>query len=399
MTRLCADKLIVFVSGLGMLLSTLDTGIINVALPSLEKIFFVDTSVITWAITGYSLALGTCILPFGIMGDLYGKVRISRYGFITFGIGSLLCGIAENIQFFILGRVVQGIGAAMLQATSIALITTFLDEKKRYSALGTLGMMIGLGPILGPSLGGIALTYDMWRILFLVNVPLVLIALIAFISISSSVKERESNLSITQYYKQGKSIISWKINLHFAQTAVFGFASAILFLLPPFIFSKIFNLPMGIIGVLVLSAPVGLVVFAKLSSKWGYRWKSTELALLGILTMSSSMFFLIMGSHYLGFILVGLFVYGAGGGIFQPANMASIMAESPKTVQGVTGAIQRMVQNISISIGAGVGGYILSIYSDDIYLAATCGWGVSLLVLILGFVSRYIVKYQKGYPC
>ena len=399
MTRLCADKLIVFVSGLGMLLSTLDTGIINVALPSLEKIFFVNTSVITWAITGYSLALGTCILPFGIMGDLYGKVRISRYGFITFGIGSLLCGIAENIQFFILGRVVQGIGAAMLQATSIALITTFLDEKKRYSALGTLGMMIGLGPILGPSLGGIALTYDMWRILFLVNVPLVLIALIAFISISSSVKERESNLSITQYYKQGKSIISWKINLLFAQTAVFGFASAILFLLPPFIFSKIFNLPMGIIGVLVLSAPVGLVVFAKLSSKWGYRWKSTELALLGILTMSSSMFFLITGSHYLGFILVGLFVYGAGGGIFQPANMASIMAESPKTVQGVTGAIQRMVQNISISIGAGVGGYILSIYSDDIYLAATCGWGVSLLVLILGFVSGYIVKYQKGYPC
>lgn len=393
MTRPCADKLIVFVSGLGMLLSTLDTGIINVALPSLEKIFFVDISVITWAITGYSLALGTCILPFGIMGDLYGKVRISRYGFITFGIGSLLCGIAENIQFFILGRVVQGIGAAMLQATSIALITTFLDEKKRYSALGTLGMMIGLGPILGPSLGGIALTYDMWRILFLVNVPLVLIALIAFISISSSVKERGSNLSITQYYKQGKSIISWKINLHFTQTAAFGFASAILFLLPPFIFSKIFNLPMGIIGVLVLSAPVGLVVFAKLSSKWGYRWKSTELALLGILTMSSSMFFLITGNHYLGFILVGLFVYGAGGGIFQPANMASIMAESPKTVQGVTGAIQRMVQNISISIGAGVGGYILSVYSGDIYLAATYGWGVSLLVLILGFVSGYIVKY------
>ncbi len=160
MSRRMTDTLITTIAGLGMLLSTLDTGIINVALSFLKVHFQTTTSITAFAVTGYSLALAIFILPLGVFSDKLGKLKISYLGFVLFGLSSLFCGFSNSISWLIVGRIIQGIGAAALQATSAALITTLVSEETKNSSISILGVMIGLGPVLGPSLGGILLSLN-----------------------------------------------------------------------------------------------------------------------------------------------------------------------------------------------------------------------------------------------
>ncbi len=154
MTDRNKNRLIIIIAGMGMLLSTLDMGIINVALPFLQNKFHTSTSWIALSVIGYTMSLAIFILPFGYLSDRYGKLKVSFIGLLIFGVGSILCGISSDILSLILFRICQGIGAAALQATSAALITTLMDRKYITNALGILGIMIGLGPVLGPSIGG-----------------------------------------------------------------------------------------------------------------------------------------------------------------------------------------------------------------------------------------------------
>jgi len=153
MTTETKNIFIIIIAGMGMLLSTLDTGIINVALPFFQKEFNVSASLTALSVVGYTVSLAIFILPFGYLSDKFGKLKMSLFGLFLFGLGSLLCGTANSISGLILFRIIQGIGASALQATSAALITTLIDRKFIPDALGILGIMIGLGPVLGPSIG------------------------------------------------------------------------------------------------------------------------------------------------------------------------------------------------------------------------------------------------------
>lgn len=97
---------------------------------------------------------------------------------IIFMGASLLCGISTQISEIIVFRIVQGIGAAALQATSASLVTTLIRPQNQNKAIGTIGIMIGLGPVLGPSLGGLLLSLGSWRLIFLINIPFTLIGII-----------------------------------------------------------------------------------------------------------------------------------------------------------------------------------------------------------------------------
>ena len=123
------SNLIITISGMGMLLSTLDTGLINVALPFLQKEFQTSTSLTALSVIGYTMSLAVFILPFGYLSDRYGKLKMSLFGLVLFGLGSILCGLANSIVSLIIFRIIQGVGAAALQATSAALITTLVDKK------------------------------------------------------------------------------------------------------------------------------------------------------------------------------------------------------------------------------------------------------------------------------
>jgi MFS family permease len=166
------DTKIVLLSCIGMFITVLNFGIMNVALPPLQTLFHTTTSIISWTISIYVLLLSCTILLFGKLSDRYGKIRIYGYGFVVFFIGSLFCALAPNVGLLIAARGLQGIGAAMIQANAVALITSMLPEHKRVKALSLLGMAMGLGPILGPALGGVIVSIISWRWIFLINLPI-----------------------------------------------------------------------------------------------------------------------------------------------------------------------------------------------------------------------------------
>ncbi|UUZ96569.1 MFS transporter [Paenibacillus sp. P25] len=165
------DLFIVLTAGAGLFLSTLDSGIINIALPALAQAFHTSLTVMAWTVTLYSLALTGTIIVFGRLGDRYGRLRIYTLGLVLFSVSSACCGFSQSAGALIAFRGIQGIGAAMLQATATAIITTMVSEDRRGQALGMLAVLMGLGPVLGPSIGGLFLSFGGWPWIFWINIP------------------------------------------------------------------------------------------------------------------------------------------------------------------------------------------------------------------------------------
>lgn len=158
-------------------MATLDSSIVNIALPTLTKEFGTSLSSVKWVVVVYLLAISCLILPAGRLSDQLGRKRTFVLGFAIFALGSLLCGFAPGISALILFRGLQGIGAAMLMANGPAVITAAFPANERGGALGTMSMVVSAGLVSGPSLGGLLISHVGWRSIFLVNIPVAILGL------------------------------------------------------------------------------------------------------------------------------------------------------------------------------------------------------------------------------
>ncbi len=172
-THLAASARWVLVSlSLSMLMASLDTGIANASLPTMAEAFTAAFQDVQWIVLAYLLAITTLIVSVGRLGDIFGRRRLLLGGIILFTIASALCGIAPTLWFLIAARAVQGIGAAIMMAITVALIGETVPKAKTGSAMGLLGTISAIGTTLGPSLGGMLIAGFGWRTIFLVNVPI-----------------------------------------------------------------------------------------------------------------------------------------------------------------------------------------------------------------------------------
>ena len=163
---------------LSMLLSSLGTSIANVALPTLADAFAAAFQAIQWIVLAYLLAITTLIVSVGRLGDMLGRRRLLLGGLALFTAASLACGLAPTLTLMIVARAAQGLGAAVMLALSMALVGETVPKEKTGSAMGLLGTMSAVGTALGPSLGGVLIAAFDWRAIFLINVPLGLVALL-----------------------------------------------------------------------------------------------------------------------------------------------------------------------------------------------------------------------------
>jgi EmrB/QacA subfamily drug resistance transporter len=155
----------------------LDFSIVNVALPSIERELSMTASAVQWVITGYAIAFGGLLILGGRAADLFGRRRMFSGGLLAFTAASLAGGLAHDPALLIAARVVQGAGAAVVAPAALSLITTsFTDGHQRTRALGMYGATASLGFVAGQVLGGILVQYTSWRAVFLVNVPVGLLA-------------------------------------------------------------------------------------------------------------------------------------------------------------------------------------------------------------------------------
>ena len=156
----------------GILLTTIDGSIVNVALPTLVRDLQTDFATIQWIVLAYLLTLATLMLSLGRLGDMIGKKKIYTAGFIIFTVGSILCGLAPTVFWLIGLRVLQAVGGAMLLALGMAIVTEAFPQQERGRALGITGTFVSVGIVLGPTLGGLILNWLSWRWIFYVNFPI-----------------------------------------------------------------------------------------------------------------------------------------------------------------------------------------------------------------------------------
>lgn len=438
---------VITVAGLGMFLSTLDSGVINVALPHLRTIFHSSLSHASWTISLYFLVLSSTILFFGKLSDRFGRVRIFSVGLLLFAVGSLLCGVALTINQMIFYRAVQALGAAAMQATSAALVTTLIDPKRKNAALGLLGLIIGAGPIIGPTFSGLMISFVSWRWIFLINIPIcgigfffssklndhgkrhttdmdwmgmvlfaVLICSFAFaltMSGSSSHAGHQpwlflivSIITFLLFIKQEKSSPHPMLDLSlFKRTAfvvpligtvAFGLATAIVLVVPPIYLHAVADLRSWQIGLVSFSAPLGIVLTARFSGLAIERFGEQSLMIMGLFLMVVAICLILtinQTTNYLWFMPF-LLVYGVGGGLFQAPNIAQILKAVSEHHQGTVSAINRMFHNLGNGVGVAVTAFFIG-YSNQsqnqmqsLYSSIVHAW-----VFALSFVGFSIAAF------
>lgn len=157
---------------LSMLLSSLGTSIANVGLPTLAQVFDASFQHVQWVVLAYLLAITTLIVSVGRLGDLTGRRRLLLIGIGVFTLASALCGFAPNLPLLIAARALQGFGAAIMMALTMAFVGEIVSKAKTASAMGLLGTMSAIGTAMGPSLGGMLIAGFGWQAIFLITVPL-----------------------------------------------------------------------------------------------------------------------------------------------------------------------------------------------------------------------------------
>ncbi|MCF6744622.1 MFS transporter [Blastococcus sp. KM273128] len=172
--------LVAICTGTFMLL--IDVTIVNVALPDIATDLDTSFTQLQWVVDVYALALAALVLGSGSLADLYGRRRLYVVGLVLFALASLACGLAPGPGWLIAARGVQGIGGAIMFATTIALINTSYEGRDRGTAFGVWGAVVGASAALGPIIGG-ALTELSWRWIFFVNLPVCVLAVALTLSV------------------------------------------------------------------------------------------------------------------------------------------------------------------------------------------------------------------------
>ena len=163
---------------LGSLMATLDGSIVNIALPAIETDFRIGLNSVEWVVVAYLLVVGSLLLPFGRLGEVLTFKRVYLAGFAIFTVASVCCGASPNAAMLVAFRVVQGVGAAMLMAMGPAIVAHTFQDHERGRALGLNGVSVAIGLSLGPALGGILTQVASWRAIFLINLPIGLLAIL-----------------------------------------------------------------------------------------------------------------------------------------------------------------------------------------------------------------------------
>ncbi len=163
-------------------MNLIDVTIVNVAIPSMQQDLGANASQIEWVIAAYVLAFALGLLPFGRLGDIVGRTRMFLIGVGAFSAASAFCGLAPSIEWLIAARTVQGLAGAMMTPQVLAIATVTFPPEERGQSFSLFGLAAGLAAVAGPIVGGLLIGADLggldWRPIFLVNVPVGIVAVV-----------------------------------------------------------------------------------------------------------------------------------------------------------------------------------------------------------------------------
>ncbi|HEX3947528.1 MAG TPA: MFS transporter [Acidimicrobiales bacterium] len=176
-------RAILLVLCLSLLVVTIDNTILNTALPTLARDLHAGTSALQWIVDGYTLCFAALLIPAGALGDRFGRRRMLIGGLALFALGSLAAAFAANGGTLIADRVLMGLGAAFVMPSTLSILNAVFPARERPQAIAAWSAVAGAGIAIGPTLGGLLLSHFWWGSVFLVNAPLVAVALIGVVRV------------------------------------------------------------------------------------------------------------------------------------------------------------------------------------------------------------------------
>ena len=407
--------LILGVISLAQLTVVLDNTVLNVAIPSLTGELGAATSDIQWMINAYSLVQSGLLLTAGSAADRYGRKKMLTAGLALFGLGSLAAGLADTTGQLIAARAGMGVGGALLLTTTLAVVMQIFTPEEHPKAIGIWSAVSALGFASGPLIGGFVLDHFWWGAIFLINLPVVALGLVAVVALVPESKNRRGDrpdllgavLSTIGMAALVYAIISgpghgwtsgrvlataavavvvlalfayWEsripypmLDLHFfrdqrftgavagAVLVAFGMGGA-LFLLTQHLQ---FVLGYGPLEAGLRTAPLALTVvllnFSGVSAKWMARLGAPKSVLLGMVLMSAGLVAIatLTAQGYAG-TLLGLLLIGAGCAVANPAMAHAIMSAIPPAKAGIGAGINGTLAEFGNGLGVAVLGAVLT---------------------------------------
>lgn len=222
---------------LATFLGTIDTTIVNIALPNITNYFKASVNDVSWISTIYVLSLSVFMITMSKLADQFGRKKMLIIGLIVFGLSSALCGLSKSLIFLIIVRFTQGIGAAIITPVGLPMGLEILGKEKRQFVVAVAGAIISVAAASGPPLGGVLVQYLNWQSIFFVNVPLCLISVILTILF---VKESYDNTSSKSIDLLGMTLLTISLfSLTFALLKGNDFGCNSVFIISTFICSAV----------------------------------------------------------------------------------------------------------------------------------------------------------------
>jgi EmrB/QacA subfamily drug resistance transporter len=211
---------------LGLFMILLDGTVVNIAIPKIMTAFSTTLANVEWVMNIYVLAFAVTLVTLGRFGDLYGRRLLFAGGLVLFTASSLACGLAPGIYWLIAFRAVQGLGGAAMMPSTLSIIAAVFPAEKRGAAMGLWGGVSGLATAIGPTLGGLIVDSASWRWIFLVNLPIGLIALLLTVRI---VPESKNPTAVESLDLPGVALVSsslFCLTFALVEGQKYGWASA-----------------------------------------------------------------------------------------------------------------------------------------------------------------------------
>src|SRR5208282_4513046 len=201
------DRIVPLIIAVALFMENMDSTVIATSLPAIARAIGTNPLALKLAVTSYLLSLAICIPASGWTADRFGARNVFCVAIFVFIVGSIGCALSHTLEEFVLARIVQGMGGAMMTPVGRLIMVRSIDKKALLNAMSLLTMPALIGPICGPPLGGFITTYASWHWIFLINVPIGLIGIVAAARYITNVRiERPDPFDFTGFILSGLGI-------------------------------------------------------------------------------------------------------------------------------------------------------------------------------------------------
>jgi EmrB/QacA subfamily drug resistance transporter len=427
---------------LGGIMGPIDASIVNTVLPTITQSFGIDISEAQWVPMVYLMTIGSLLLFYGRLGDIFGYKKVYLAGLGGFVVASGLCSLSPTVHWLIAFRAIQGLAAGMMMSMAYAILTAAFPAAQRGKALGINAISVSVGLAIGPSLGGFITFLLGWRYVFLINIPIGIAGLLWTRHIVPELKGEPGKIDIwgtitapislfafllfiNRFQSSGFSYSTgpmllvavvagigflWiekttsqpMLHLYLFRNATFSLANFsallnfmsqyIMVFVTPFYLQRVLFYAPNRVGLLMTAFPLAVMAAAPFSGALSDRIGTRMLACLGAAVCALSLFFMsrLPLAASAPDVAWRLALFGLGTGIFQSPNNSAVMGSVPRPHLGIASGILATMRSVGMVLGIATGGAVLYAFiPPDILQKPTLG-GPEAAMFLAGLGHSYL---------